>query len=79
MANFKSKLPLAFSQNGIPILFLLIAISIQLAVAMPGKDTKPSDSISLTSSETDWSRDLDNVECRIRWRGVEKVLPVLFF
>ena len=62
MANFKSKLPLAFSQNGIPISFLLIAIFTQLAIAMPGKDVKPSDSISFTSSDNDWSRDLDNVK-----------------
>ena len=62
MANKSTKLSLATSQNGIPILFLLIAISTQLAVAMPGKDTKPSDSISFTSSDNDWSRDLDNVK-----------------
>ena len=62
MANIKSKLPLAFSQNGIPSTLLLIAIFTQLATAMPPKVTKPSDSISFTSMDSDWSRDLDNVK-----------------
>ena len=62
MANFKSKLPLAFSQNGIPISFLLIAIFVQLATAMPGKDSKPVDTSTFISTANDWSRDLDNAK-----------------
>ena len=61
MAYKKSSAPLSFAKSAFLLAITIIILSARLSQAMPGKASADAE-VSFVSSESDWSKDLDNVK-----------------